>query len=74
MPTGSRTWRTTLDLGIEDLACDAITMVEWGDRIAGAYPEYLSVALEHVPSRGHRPQMHHQGLWPAMAAAGEPVT
>ena len=40
-----------LDLGIEDLLRDAIIMVEWGDRVAGAHPEHLRVVLELVPSR-----------------------
>lgn len=37
------------DLGIEDLAPDAVALVEWGDRVARAHPEHLLVRLAHVP-------------------------
>ncbi len=34
-----------LDLGAGDFAQDSITMVEWGDRVAGAHPEHLGLVL-----------------------------
>ena len=40
-----------LDLGVEDLTGDAITMVEWGERVSQAHPDHLRVTLEHVPCR-----------------------
>ncbi len=39
-----------LDLGIEDLAGDAITMVEWGGKIAAAHPRHIRVVLGHGAS------------------------
>ncbi|MBC6440423.1 MAG: tRNA (adenosine(37)-N6)-threonylcarbamoyltransferase complex ATPase subunit type 1 TsaE [Rhodospirillales bacterium] len=38
------------DLGIEDLAPEAITLVEWGDQVAAAHPEHLHVRISHVPA------------------------
>lgn len=35
-----------LDLGARDFAHDAVTMVEWGDRVADAHPEHLGLVLE----------------------------
>ncbi len=35
-----------VDLGAEDFAHGAITMVEWGDRVADAHPVHLGLVLE----------------------------
>ncbi len=37
------------DLGVEDLAPEAVTLVEWGDRVAAAHPEHLLIRLTHIP-------------------------
>jgi len=38
------------DLGIEDLAPEAITLVEWGDKVAGAHPGHLRIEFVHDPA------------------------
>ncbi len=40
-----------LDLGILDLAGDAITAVEWGAKVAEAHPECLFVEFDLVPGQ-----------------------
>ena len=36
------------DLGIEELAGEAVTVVEWGERVAAAHPDHLLAALAFV--------------------------
>tara|TARA_B100000686_G_scaffold203732_1_gene210564 strand:- start:38 stop:511 length:474 start_codon:yes stop_codon:yes gene_type:complete len=36
------------DLGMDELAPEAITAVEWGERVAGAHPEHLSLRFAFV--------------------------
>jgi len=69
-----------LDLGLEDLADDAVLVVEWGDVAAGYLPaDHLAVRLTTGP--GHQPDERTLSLdaagpsWaarqPAVAAALE---
>lgn len=46
-----RSLREFRDLGLEDFMDDCVTFVEWGELVAGEFPEHLRVAVE-LPDDG----------------------
>ena len=60
------------DLGVEELAADAVVAVEWGERVAALHPDHLLLTLAFVAGNDAARELHLRPSgrrWASLVAA-----